>query len=810
MLIDYQKPGDSAVEVCSDLAPADVSQSGRCEAGTLAPNKSPVKLTDCSFIATFDRAAFFHDDHNIYIYECSNGRSQLLYPLSGRKVLSGCVQPDGSALVVTTDSDYILINARGDSGGWGCGLLKRDFSGMPHFTAAPGTPQTCTVPQRTLSRTYADGDEVRGTDARSLSSDLVSAYRRLAGQSAASGDFLQPCVAFYRLLDARGNSIFESPRILIGSPQACSAVTLNFTDESRSAVSSYLYSVTGTRLQLNIPAADGGESLIHRCAASLEVLVSPMLQPYHPSASVDCGRTVGARFPAFALLRLPGAAFGQFSPVSASAPEVVRRIVADESKWRVAAVISDPFGAAAGTVVDILPSALGIETDIADLKATVGSEPEHGDSVECHIRPPHRLMHSLAATASGVTLAAGLSAERFRGFELPAIATTASDSGPWRSVVTTIFNDGSRLSMPAGGTQGAPTDVSPVVTYPSPDVASVAIQLHVQGSPLRVMSLTMRPDATHTRSVALAPGLKPPVWREVDGALAVPEDTAGPLSFEGAVAVCSPGVPHRVYSVVRPAGGVEALSPAARALGAWDFGRARFLCGGPGGINALTVSADRRRVAVNLLDQRPVTHPEAMTAAPDGEVAAVAGTDLIVIKGAAVTTCVSDLGKGRLGWHAPLRQLWHIPDDGPDAHILYPHLKYKGFTAPAHDVRQVITTPDSLFLCVPNAGSVADADADRTVAWRAAFPGPWKGYCRVILPLSATYFNGAVTVSHSHLDADTAVVARFSINGTVHSPLVLPVLTPRADVLRITVAGTASVDFRLKKPLIRQLPNHCA
>jgi len=805
MLIDYQKPNKSSVEVCSNLAPADVSQSGKCESGALAPNQSPIKLIDCSFLATFDRAAFFHDDDNIYVFDCSIGQSQLLYPLSGRKVLSCCVQSDGSALVVATDSDYILINARGLSGKWECEILKRDFSGMPHFTTAPGTPQTYTVQQRTLSRAYSDGEAVRGTDARSLSSDLVSAYRLLADRSAASGDFLQPCVAFYRLLDAHGNSIFESPRILIGSPQACSAVTLNFTDASRSAVSSYMYSVTGTRLQLNIPASDGRESLIHRCSARLEVLVSPMLQPYHPSASIDCERTVGARFPAFALLRLPGAAYGQFSPVSASAPVVVRRIVADESKWRVAAVVADPFGAAAGSVVDILPPALSVETDIADLKAIVASRLVHGNSVECRIRPPHRLISSLAATASGVTLAAGLSAERFRGFELPAIATSASGSEPWRSVVTTIFKDGSRLSMPAEGTHGAPLDVSPVVTYPAPDVASVAIQLHVQGSPLRVMSLTMCPDATHTRSVAVAPGLKSPVWREVEGPLVIPDDNAGPLSFAGAVAVCSPGVPHHVYSVVRLAEGVEAVQPAARSLGAWDFGRARFLCGGPGGINALTVSADRSRVAVNLLDQRPVMHSEAMTAALDGEVAAVAGSDLVVIKGATVTTCVAGLGEGRVGWHAPLRQLWHISDDGSDAEVFYPHLKYKGFTTPAEDVRQVISTPDSLFLCVTNVDNVPNADADRTVAWRAAFPGPWMGYCRVLLPLSATYFNGVVTVSHSHLDADTAVIARFSINGAVHSPLSLPVLTPRADVLRITVAGTASVDFRLRKPLIRQL-----
>lgn len=64
------------------------------------------------------------------------------------------------------------------------------------------------------------------------------------------------------------------------------------------------------------------------------------------------------------------------------------------------------------------------------------------------------------------------------------------------------------------------------------------------------------------------------------------------------------------------------------------------------------------------------------------------------------------------------------------------------------------------------------------------------------------YFDGTVTVSHSHIDADTAVIARFSISGTVHSPMVLPILTPRASSLRISIVGTASTDFLLYKPVI--------
>lgn len=803
MLQSFKTPKEGNVLSCNSLSPAHNRGTGKPAADRLAA-AGLTKITSSAYrpLGMLGNHIIVRGGNCLYAFHPDDMRSVMLCSLdAGTEILTALPYSDGKRLVITTNNDYVIVTDLGDSE-FACAAVPADDAAMPYFATEEGTVQAAQVRSRELSKAYTDNGEVRTADANALTSDLVDAYRQIANRSNACGDFLQPCLVRYRLLDSAGCEIYTSPRVLVGSAQACEAVRLQFADSGRTSVLPYSVSGTGTVLKLHIfPSAKGIRALF---ASRLEVLVSPALQPYQPRASADCRRAVGGVSGDFAVLRLPGCAYGQFSPCSGSSERMLRLLMAS-GRERVAAVIDNPFGGVGERVIDIKAPALSIEREISDLKSVVNTPVEAVSSREAYLSAPHRIAARVTATASGVMLASGLTVNRFRGYELSSLAFAGSGTEPWRAVVTTIFSDGSRLSMPCEGESNAPLTVSPVVTCPAPDVASVAIQLHVQGSPLRVMSLQMTEDASHRQSVYVAPGLKPPVWREVDGVLTVPDDTAQPITYDTAVVACPHGSLLSVSAVTHMQSRVNALQPAARSMGAWDFGRARFLCGGDGGIHALTVNAERTRIASNLLHPGAVPGQDSMTQALDGDVAAIASGDLITIGGSTVTTRIAAVGDGIVSCNPATRRLWLVAGDRNRLMAVSPDNSYRGFTLPLPEQPYALV-PCSGKMWMFGASGVYSFDTPLAggvtvgVTWSCLYPGPWSGRLRLVVPLSATWFDGSVTVLHGHLSAGTAVISRHDVCGSVNSPLLLSVSVPPCDALTVKIEGTVSADFTLGRP----------
>lgn len=789
---------------CENLMPARVITKKQSMPTALAVAPLP-KIAEGAYsrVEEFDGQVIVSDNDTLYSLNPRTGENLQLFMLSGRVLKSSLVSGDGNSLTIFTDKDYLIVE-KATGGGLNCRAVAPEAVGMPFFTGSAGSLHTFNVASRTLSKSYSDTEEVRATDTAVLTSDLVAAYRQITNMAGACGDFLQPCTVRYRLLDKENNEIFTSPHILVGSAQVCGAQTLIFADSARNAVMPYTVSATGTELHLHIPAGTSG--IFAETASRLEVLVSPALQPYEPGAPLDCKRKVNATANQFALLRLPGASFGQFSPASASAPSMLKRMIAVGTAEQVVKVIETPFGSETAADIHIEAPVASVETEIARLRGVLSAPIKAASRAQAYVSAPHRITARVSASASGVTLSSGISVERFRGYELPLMATSAEGDASWRAVVSVLFTDGSRLSMPAEGVGGAPLKVSPIVTYPAPDVASIAIQLHVQGSQLRVMSLPMTTDASHRRSVFISDGLLPPVWREVDGALTVPPDIISPLSFPGVVAVSPQGSLFSVFTLAGVTGKVNALVPGARALGAWDFGRARFLCGGEGGLHALTVNADRTTVAVNLLHPGRVDTPAGMVQALDGEVAAIASGDLITVRGSNVTTRIAGIGAGELAWEPSRRQLWFVGRGADCARVICPDFGYRGFTVTTGQVNELASTASGVLIFTAEGIYRPTASGDGTelteVAWSNVYSGSWSGRLRVEVPMTVSYFDGTVSILHRHLDGDGAVMAEYAVCGSIHSPLVLSALVPYCNALMLKVEGSASDDFMLREPHI--------
>lgn len=790
----------------TNLAPVRSENKTRSRAAALSPLcLSQLTAGKYKPVGEFAGKIIIADDDSLYSLNPTSGELSEIFALEGRSVEHAQVSTDGSRMLISTSKDYLILS-RSDSSDSAlqCTAVSTEAVDMPYFSAEDSSPKSVDVVSRTLSHAYTDGREVRISDARVLSSDLVSAYRQIANMCIASGEFLQPCVVRYLLRDADNNVIFSSSPILVGRPQCCDAVYLNFIDTAHTSVAGYQLSATPTALKLHIPASSSGifASYAHR----LEVVASPMLQPYQPGGALDCTGAVNAP-DRFAVLRLPGAAFGQFSPGAASAASLVRRLMAARDRERLLVAIDNPFDGTPDRVIEIPAPATTIENDIADLHSLIGASAHSATPAEAYIDQPHKISAGITASASGVTLAAKIKVRRFRGFSLPTLATGHSGSNPWKAVVTTIFSDGSRLSMPAEGTEKAPIHLSPVIAYPAADVVSVAIQLQVQGEPLRVMSLPMFSDPSHRFSIFVDSRLQSPQWRVADGVLTVPSDINSDLNFPSSVAVCDLGSLLCVKSVSNISSEINALLPAARSMGAWDFGRARFLCGTDAGILALTVNADRTKVAVNLLHQGVVRRQSAMVQALEGEVMAVASGALVRIKGSTVSTPLPGLGDGSLAWNAPRRELWFLPAEGGNIEAICPDFAFSGFSLASVGKGDLYSCACGALLFTDEgimvARSLSLSESEITtcaVRWSGTLCGPWKGAIKLRLPVSASYFDGNITISHQHLPYDGAIMAKYGVCGSLHAPLMLTARVPQCDALIVTVDGEASADFCMYSP----------
>ena len=743
-----------------------------------------------------------------------NGRVPQAFADGGNRVMVACA--DRWLGLKHADGRWTL---EGEIAGW---------DSMPHIFSTPAEPVSVTIPARQLRNSLADGARMADADARDISSSLTAAYERIAVLTASAGAMLQPRAVGYRILDAAGRVLFTSPMLIYGEPRLAESWALT-GNAAQDALDPVTVTAKGYRLHLRVPPQPS--ALLRALAARIEVVASPQMHTFDDAAPIDVRQVPALQRPTVARAAMPGAETSTLSPASASAPELARRLAACQQEWRVLATVERPFAAGPedeAVIIDIPAEAAATDLDRAALRRAWAWRPERMALAEAWARSPHMVSAVACASASGVTLMAGLTVRPFRGYELPLLAVE-TERKPWRALVTVTFADGSVISQAAEGDDYAPVRLSPLLSYPAPSAVRMAVQLVVNDSPVRVQAFDMRPDMRCRDSVWAAPTLASPSLRESTGGIGVPPDTAAPLSLPRAVAVCAQGQPLAAFRAAECAGAaLRAAVPVARGPQSWDFGRARFLIGGDGGLQCAVVSADRRDVAVTLLDPRPVAHQRALTAMADGEAAALAGRDMLRVKGSAVTTIATELDASMVAWNPSRGELWALGGEGARATVFPLAAPGRFFTAAAAEmpeVADVSASPVDMYLSgggsVARASSGTDSEPDSSavpIAWAApvAMPrqpsgksgatrgaiGAAMGEARLVVPLATSHFFGTVTVAHGHTPGPEAVIARFSLRGPILAPLRLPIAPYPASELSVAVEGIASADSILRRPYI--------
>lgn len=463
------------------------------------------------------------------------------------------------------------------------------------------------VGARTLSKVFASEGRLSASDSAGLVADLEGAYREAVAKASSAGCMVQPALVRYRLTGLRGEVLFESPSVLLGTDIGWQSADTVETSISGGEAAAYELQLKCWRIEALLPAESMQE------VAAVEVFVSPQ---FHPYRSGGRGMAVLVRDTEGYKVRvgLPGA----FTASGRGAEWRVRKAIArmdsiEERAGRVAA----PFGGTARAVTLFYAPEGDVAVASRSFEASCRAAVPRADFAEALLSAPHRFAAACVA-GDGRTVAWGAPrALRYAGYP-PALFAVSTTSASWRATVVVRFDGRRGVVRTVECDSGCPTALGPVLSYPSPDARSMTVLIWSEGVTRR-FDCELTPDDSGRRAVYVADDLKPVGLTAVSAAALVDTEDASE-SFPDIIAIATAEEPLRPIGIVRHgAGEVMGLEGVPGAEQAWDRGRSRYYAACRGGVLSLAVSGAGGSLSVRTVYNRGVSGPGCM-AAGGGEV----------------------------------------------------------------------------------------------------------------------------------------------------------------------------------------------
>ncbi len=661
------------------------------------------------------------------------------------------------------------------------------------------------TPTRSIPADFLSSSALRRSDVDALSDDLCDAYTRCADAAAAAGAYLQPALARYRLVDARGHRLFESPPVLLSRDASAVSVPSGFIERSLSPeglVGAHTLNIAAWRPRIAIPVGFASQAPE---VAAVELIVSEQFHPFHPDApatalAVRRGNDHVVR------VSLPGASFG-ISPSSenASARRLAESCAAFDSMSRtVARIVLDPADDSARSLTASLSPGADIAASVRRMDAAIAaSKPPTATDGPVW---PDTLWGSSTASDASTLLWGGIARIRFGGYRLSSFSIARkADSGRWRGGVSVRFADGTeRVVTAEEGSANAPTLLSPVLSYPSADAVEMRLQLTLD-------SLTfdsrypLSPDPSGRMALYISPGFAPIDISQGEKKLfEVEDEVRAPGASAGAVAICRADEPLTAADIASiPSGApVAAIAPALSGNQGWEFGRRRFVVATADALYSLAVSAAGH--SLRRIYARGISRPDAMAAAgPHGVYALTSDATLLNISPAGT------LKRVRREVAGPFLQ--YLPASGAlacgggeiidiDAGCAFVHPSLAKMTeAFAACARPVGADADGLIL--PEEPEAADAAASSMpVDWLCRIDLRERRPSAIIFDFAATRADFFIDLRQDCLtaaDEESPAVCVALVHGSIRGPLRLRLHGRRASFprIRMRIHGRVSPDF---------------
>lgn len=653
---------------------------------------------------------------------------------------------------------------------------------------------TAELPTLTLGSSYTTNSQhLTDSDREKIDKAMREAYVNLTDGALLRGRYVQPVVARYRLIGEEGRVLYTSAPVVVTPNSGLQGVktTLHLTGEGFREC--HIAPLTATEF---VPAirhtrpADAAWDLLVR---SVRLEVSPQLHPYSAilpgynakSASTASQLTMWATLPGLDPLR-------KYADVDTRMAIFVANILDNPD------TTMHPMATAPDTLTELQQ----LRT-IYNLVLPVATEEE--DQLAVQLSTPHTFTAATSARSGDLIAWGDLTVNPYHGYPLPEMAISVpSATGSLPTAAHVSMHDGSSVVSTAVMPKSGQPQLSPLVTYPSPDAVSMTL---LAGD--KALTLPLKATPGGRMAYYLAPDLRPMQLTEEREGFAVPSASPRKRRYPSAVALCPVATPFTPTAVSYGDGTrLAALLPAMRHSNSFTVPSARFYLFGLGGISSMTLSDSRRRVNMSLLDSRPVTSASAVTPIAGG-VAVLAGGALVTVTGSRPHTLLEHCGAGMLGWCGRYGELWCISpppitegggSGGPEALIVTPDGSAI-YTRTGLGLRRVLSTGAGMYLFTADGrvlNPAVERDAPVTVAYAASVPHRLRpgSAAMLFVPLFGRNLTGNITIGATHGAPErvAATLRSLAVNGgDLNHPLAEPLRLPHSHAL--TFAFTLTTPY---------------
>ncbi len=730
------------------------------------------------------RSLFLHSGSRLYMLTDDADKPTELATLPSEPL---CATACGDMVIVMTKEGAYYVDFC--DGKWSARGLCPEF---PAISISAGSHRDfiATTEPRTLSGSYSHwSGKLSDRDVESLTNDALNAYTRAADEARATGCYIQPIIARYRLRDRRGGILYESPAVMVSPDgfQGCEAVEPEVTN--RSVVAGYAVALKGYRLHLSCEGEC--DPLWAKHVTTMELLVSPQMHPVDFAAQIDYRCQDGS--PTDTLrISLPGTSVGN--------------VAASETRADMVAATADRLDSCARTIVIAYPFLSGIASTKPIRPTTTLSPRQEASALKSALEKDvasqdfnfqHSIFNSKTVhTVGDMVIWGDISIMRHPGHPIHAFASETSD-GSWRGCIVVTMADGSeRVVWHGNGSDYAPTKLSPLLSYPSGDARTMTISLLLADGITRKATFELTPSGNGNTAYYIDSSLAPIELPSVDADYYVPASTTTARRYAGMVLASATETPLNPFaSLDASQGAITAITSAVRSSSSWDFGRAHLYLFSTAGIYALAVTRSRSLASCQMLDCRPVVAHDAVTVMPTG-VAAIAGRDVVRISASRVETLLRNTDYRAIGYNSAFDELLCLRTDST--------LLIRDLSSGYCYTRNI--SPTSFYYDGILHAICADAMLDLSeesptenvgVEWlhRFMLANGIKHISGIAWRLFATDTSLTMSLRGDRGGNTPLPLLDLNANGMVNAPIATRVIAPPRRYLTLQLAGTVAPDF---------------
>lgn len=660
--------------------------------------------------------------------------------------------------------------------------------------------------------------QIPATGLKTISRELLDAYRRLSATADDGSLWIQPAIARYHLIGLDGERVYTSAPAITGCGWQCtSAVSADCTKtDTTLTIPPLQLSARTYRLNLNI--ADGvAESLSALGITAIEVEATPQIHPADNNAT--CAWRIARQSTSTPVisLALPGAT-DSFTSRDSRRAATLRHLMArlDSSSHMLATLDQPVFD---GRTEIRRSPAMTLDEEQRTIESSLsrkvsGITSHYAGSLLAEISSPNTFT-AATVTSSGDMVAWGDITP------IPATAMTVSDictdfsDIPYTGILEVHFRSGRIRRIAVKGTR-APAAWAAAVSYPDESASSLVLFIRRgDGNDLRGR-MQLSPIVGARRAAGIDISLAATPFEHWSGGIPEPDSHIAESERRAGAVVAS-----RLSAPISPLSALEvchspirSLMPAIRSQSSWDFSRCHIYALSQAAIHAVSLNADRRLVSATMIDPRGIERNESAARTSDGIITLHRG-QMIRLAAARAETIATATPFVEIAWDTASENLWTLDAEG-NLSCCSPHGRSLTEISSPANFEHIYSAGNRLWLSDTDelyrqeTETEAASSGMRPVLWQADTGLPSGSRITALeIGMSASDFYGTVTLRSQNAPGNRPplTLLKMNVSGKISAPVVRRLSIPARPFVSIEINGMADDDFQLHNIRLHLMTN---